>query len=97
VDANEITVIDDADQRRFLVSEDGVDAELVYRADGNRLVLVHTEVPEEFRGRGVGGRLVAAAVDRARSTGEVVVPRCPYARRWLREHPEAVEGVVLAD
>ena len=95
LDANDIRVVDDAEHRRFVLSDNGVDAELVYRVDGDRLVLVHTEVPEAFRGRGVGGRLVAAALDRARRRDEVVVPRCSYARRWLRDHSRATEGVTV--
>lgn len=39
-------------------------------------------------GRGIGGQLVQAAVDRAAATGEVLVPWCSYARKWLTDRPE---------
>jgi predicted GNAT family acetyltransferase len=61
---------------------------LIYRAEPGRLILVHTEVPDALGGHGVGGRLVEAALDRARTTGETVVPWCPFARGWMRKHPD---------
>lgn len=72
-----------------LVAElDGHRAFLAYVVDGDRLVLLHTEVPEAIAHHGVGGELVAAAVAIARDRGLTVVPRCPFARRWLSEHAE---------
>jgi predicted GNAT family acetyltransferase len=52
-------------------------------------------VPEEFRGQGVGGQLVEAALSRARADGLTIVPWCPYARRWLKEHPDRIGDVVV--
>lgn len=86
-------VRDDVGHHRFLYREAGLHAQLQYRADGERLVLVHTEVPEALGGRGIGGRLVGAAVDRAESSGETVVPWCPYARKWLRDHPDVAAKI----
>ncbi len=92
---SEQDVVDDRAHHRFVYPEGGVDAELVYRPDGDRLVLVHTEVPDAFRGRGIGGRLVRAAVGRAATTGETVVPSCPYARKWLQDHPEEAAAITV--
>jgi predicted GNAT family acetyltransferase len=82
-------VIDNTADSRFEVRAGGKLAELVYRLRGNRLVLIHTEVPAEFEGHGIGGRLVSAAVDRAAREGLTLVPLCPFARGWLERHPEA--------
>jgi predicted GNAT family acetyltransferase len=88
-------VIDNTDASRFELRADGWLAELVYRIRGDRLVLVHTEVPVELEGRGIGGRLVTAALDRAAREGLTVVPLCPFARGWLERHPEAASKVVI--
>jgi predicted GNAT family acetyltransferase len=88
-------VVDNPGEHRFELTEDGMLAELVYRLDGDRLILVHTGVPEELGGRGLGGVLVTAAVERARRDGLTLVPKGPFARRWLERHPDAVGDVAL--
>ena len=88
-------VIDNTDASRFELRADGWLAELVYRIRGDRLVLVHTEVPVELEGRGIGGRLVTAAVDRAAREGLTLVPLCPFARDWLERHLEAASKAVI--
>ena len=80
---------------RFELAEDGERAELVYRLRGDRLVIIHTDVPEELEGRGLGGQLVSAAVDRAGRDGLTVVPLCPYARKWLENHSDAAARVTV--
>ena len=81
-------VADNQAESRFELWAGGRLAELLYRRNGKRLVLIHTEVPEELEGRGLGGALVTAAVDRAAREGMTVVPLCPFARGWLQRHPD---------
>ena len=88
-------VIDNTDASRFELRADGWLAELAYRIRGDRLVLIHTEVPLELEGRGIGGRLVTAAVDRAVREGLTLVPLCPFAHGWLERHPEAASKAVI--
>jgi len=90
-------VIDNTDASRFELRADGWLAELFYRIRGDRLVLVHTEVPFELEGRGIGGRLVTAAVDRAAREGLTLVPLCPFARGWLERHPEEAASRAVID
>ena len=80
-------VTDNQAESRFELWVDGRLAELPYRRNGRRLVLIHTEVPVELEGHGLGGALVAAAVDRAAHEGMTLVPLCPFARGWLQRHP----------
>jgi uncharacterized protein len=70
-------------------------AELVYLIDGKRLVLVHTGVPDELGGRGLGGELVRAALEKARAEDLVIDPQCPFARGWLDKHPDEHQGVLI--
>jgi predicted GNAT family acetyltransferase len=83
-----LAVTDNADASRFELTVDGQVAELVYRRRADRLVLVHTGVPEALGGHGLGGLLVSAAVERAAAEQLTVVPLCSFARAWLEQHPE---------
>ncbi len=94
-EGNATEILDDPDNHRFVVRMGDDEAELVYRRNGRRLVLIHTGVPEALSGQGIAGRLVAAAVARAREEGLVLVPSCPYARRWLEQHPDDAAGIPI--
>lgn len=80
---------------RFEYRAGGSVAELVYRRRGERMVLVHTEVPTALEGHGVGGQLVRAAIGYAASEGLTVVPACPFARAWLDQHPDVAALVPI--
>lgn len=88
-----VSIRDDRAEARFVVEEGDAVAELVYDDETGTLVLLHTEVPAAFRHRGVGGELVKAAIRRARDERRTLVPWCPFARRWLLEHPDETAGV----
>jgi predicted GNAT family acetyltransferase len=89
-------VVDNTHLHRFELTEDGHTAELVYRLECDRLRLVHTEVPEELGGRGLGGVLVRAAIDRAEAEGLTIIPDCPFARGWLEKHPGDTAKIAIA-
>jgi predicted GNAT family acetyltransferase len=86
-------VVDRPTEQRFVVEEDGHVAELVYRVHDGVMVIVHTGVPDELGGRGFGGLLVTAAIDRAVADGLSVRPDCPFARGWLSTHPDVAARV----
>jgi len=92
-DSNTVQVVDVPLEDRFVVRTDGAEAELVYRVSGDRVYLIHTEVPESLGGRGIAGQLVRASLRRAEADRLTIVPWCPFARRWLKEHPDEAGGV----
>jgi len=66
----------------------GALALIEYRQTPTAVILVHTEVPEQFEGQGIGGALVKAAFDYARQQNLKVIPQCPFAAVWAKRHPE---------
>jgi uncharacterized protein len=86
-------VTDNQAKSRFEIRVGDHIAELKYHRNGNRFVLIHTDVPTELEGRGIGGRLVAAAIDRAAQQGLTIVPLCPFARSWVERHPDEAAKV----
>lgn len=93
IDSSQVT--HDPDDSRFEYRAGGSVAELVYRLRGERMVLLHTGVPDAMEGHGVGGELVRAAVRYAASQGLTVVPACPFARAWLEQHPDVAAQVPI--
>jgi hypothetical protein len=83
-------------EHQFEAVVDGDLARLTYRIVGKRMVLVHTEVPEELEGRGLGGELVRAALDDAAARQLTIVPLCPFARSWLERHPDVAARYDIA-
>ncbi len=79
---------DDKARSRFELDADGVTAFMNYRLAGNVIMLDHTETPVEARGRGIASRLVEAVLATARARGLKVVPRCPFVRAYLADHPD---------
>ncbi|MGP7996563.1 MAG: GNAT family N-acetyltransferase [Streptosporangiaceae bacterium] len=93
IDSSEVR--NDTAGSRFVAGPPGHEAELLYRIRNGRLVLIHTEVPIDLEGQGMGGKLVTAAVDYAAGAGLVVVPSCPFAQSWLDRHPDVAARVQL--
>ena len=81
-------VADNREASRFELTVDGQTAVLQYERTPTSLVLVHTEVPPALRGRHLGDALVMAALDHAHAQRLPVVLVCPFARAYLRTHPE---------
>jgi predicted GNAT family acetyltransferase len=75
-------------EHRYELEVEGRLAIAEYRLRPGRISFTHTEVPEELAGRGIGKRLVKAALDDARAQGLKVVPICPFVKHYIETHPE---------
>ncbi len=73
---------------------DGHVGVLKYMLRDGLLTLVHTEVPEEVRGRRVAESLARFALDSARRDGLRVKVACPSVQRFIERHPEYADFVV---
>ena len=81
-------VVENPEQNRFELALDGGTAIVAYRRDENRVVLIHTEVPEEFAGQGVGSRLAKGVFELIRASGRKAVVRCEFLKGWIAKHHE---------
>ncbi|QOW11956.1 N-acetyltransferase [Kaistella flava (ex Peng et al. 2021)] len=52
------------------------------------LEIIHTEVFEEFGGKGLGKELVKTAVEFAKKNNLKIIPLCPYSKRMIEKTPE---------
>jgi uncharacterized protein len=82
-------VVDNPDAERYeLYVGDELAGLIAYTRRNGTVTLLHTEVSSDFEGHGLGGKLVAAALEDLRERGLEMVPVCPFVRSYLRRHPE---------
>ena len=63
-------------------------AEMTYTiAAANKMIIDHTEVSDELRGKNVGYQLVHTAVEYARANNIKIIPLCPFARSVFSKKP----------
>jgi uncharacterized protein len=78
-----------ATEGKYTIAVDGETVGLAAVADrGNQRVFYHTEVEEQFGGRGLATILVAEALEATRAEGKRVVPVCPMVAAFIKKHPE---------
>lgn len=69
----------------FIEENDARVAEMTYsRAEEGVIVIDHTQVDEERRGKGVGKSLVNASVKWARDNDTKIMATCPFATAQLK-------------
>jgi uncharacterized protein len=90
IDQGKIRVENGSGRSRYVYDlPDGSTAALDFFEVPQGVVTIdHTETPVKHRNRGIGGALVARAVDDFRAAGKKVIPACPFAYREFRLHPE---------
>lgn len=87
-------VRDNAASSRYELEVDGHIAFVDYRLRPDRIVLVHTEVPSELGGRGVGSKLAKGTLDAVRARGLKADIRCDFLDSYIKKHPEYADIVV---
>ncbi|MCB5204165.1 GNAT family N-acetyltransferase [Neorhizobium sp. T786] len=74
---------------RYVATVDGHEAEITYSRTSPALIIVdHTGVPDELRGKGVGQALAVHVVEDARRGGWKILPLCPFFRAQVERHPD---------
>lgn len=66
----------------FIAIEDGQKiGEMTYsKAGSDKIIVDHTEVDENQKGKGIGKILLSKAVDFARENQVKIIPLCPFAK-----------------
>ena len=75
-------------QHRFELAVDGHVAAAHYERDGGVVTFVHTEVPAELGGKGIGSELIQGALDQVRADGLKAIAQCPFVKGWIGKHPD---------
>jgi predicted GNAT family acetyltransferase len=90
----EVVVRNDPDANRYVVTVAGAPAGFSeYRLRPGKVVFTHTEINDEYEGRGIGSRLARFALDDVRRQGDLVVPLCPFIAAYIARHPDYLDLV----
>lgn len=81
-------VRDNTERNRFELGLEGHTVFSNYKRAGGVLTILHTEVPKELNGRGIGSALVRGLLAMARAEGVKVHPVCPFVKSYMDKHPE---------
>jgi uncharacterized protein len=81
-------IVNNRTKHRFELEVDGHIAASYYEIAGPAITFVHTEVPPELGGKGIGSKLIGGALDQVRSEGLKVIARCPFVKAYIEKHPD---------
>ncbi len=79
----ELVIINNVEETRFQAEVGGHLALLDYRVSEGVFHIDYVYVPGKYRGHGIGGQLVEAALAYAESEGLCVNPICSYAKAYI--------------
>ena len=81
-------IVNNRAQHRYELAVDSHIAATYYEIAGDLITFVHTEVPPELGGKGIGSRLIRGALDQVRADGLKVIAQCPFVKAWIGKHPD---------
>jgi uncharacterized protein len=82
-----VDATDNPAHHRYEMIVDGETAYVTYVRHGDRITLVHTEVPKALGGRGIGTALATSVLDDIRRRGLRVVAECEFIEGFIKRHP----------
>ena len=86
-------VRDAKDRHRFELEVEGHVAFSTYERSGTVVTVLHTEVPKELGGRGIGSALAQGLLDLIRAEGLTVKPMCPFVKAYIGKHAQYADLV----
>ena len=84
-------IVNNKAHQRYELAVDGHLAAAYYKIADGVITFIHTEVPPELGGKGIGSRLIKGALDQVRAEGLKVVAQCPFVKAYIDKHPEEAD------
>ena len=81
-------IVNNSAKHRYELAVDGHIAATYYKLADGVITFVHTEVPPELGGKGIGSKLIQGALDQVRAAGLKVIAQCPFVKGFIDKHPE---------
>jgi len=84
----DVKLTDNTAKSRFEIEVEGATAFIDYRIRDGIVYLIHTETPEELRGKGIGSVFVKKVFEFLETEGLQFKSLCPFVSHYLQKHPE---------
>ena len=81
-------IVNNRTQNRYELTVDGHLAATYYKTADGVITFIHTEVPAELGGRGIGSQLIKGALDQVRAEGLKVIAECPFVKAYIDKHAD---------
>ncbi|MCB2220777.1 MAG: N-acetyltransferase [Bacteroidetes bacterium] len=88
-------IVHNKQENRFEIQIESRIAKIEYAIKNDKIYLVSTQVPEAFKGQGVGSKLVRETLSMIEKMEMKIVPVCSFIQAWFKRHPE--KAYLLAD
>ena len=79
-------VVNNPAHHRYELTVDGHLAATYYKVSDGVITFIHTEVPPELGGKGIGSKLIRGALDQIRADGLKVIPQCPFVKAFIEKN-----------
>ena len=83
-----LKLVNNQEKNRFELKVEGYTAVIDYKIKDKKIYLIHTEVPAELAGKGVGNAIVLKTLNYIKDNGFSLVPLCPFVAAYIKRHPE---------
>ena len=83
-----VPLIKNTDKNRFELITDTYTTFIEFKERGKKIWLIHTETPEELKGKGSATAIVEKTLVYLEENGYKMVPLCPFVAAYLKRHPE---------
>ncbi|TWR30982.1 N-acetyltransferase [Mucilaginibacter pallidiroseus] len=88
MDLTNVELVNNEEKHNFELFVEGQRAFIDYQLRGDKIYLIHTEVPVELEGNGIAAALVEKAFQYIEAHGLKMVVLCVYIQSYLKRHPE---------
>ncbi|THD75160.1 MAG: N-acetyltransferase [Bradyrhizobium sp.] len=80
-------IVNNRAKHRYELAVDGHIAATYYEIADGVITFVHTEVPPELGGKGIGSKLIKGALDQVRAERLKVIAQCPFVKAFIGKNP----------
>jgi predicted GNAT family acetyltransferase len=81
-------IVNNKAQQRYELAVEGHIAATYYKVEGKIITFIHTEVPPELGGKGIGSKLIRGALDQVRADGLKVIAQCPFVKAFIEKNAD---------